>query len=230
MYLNTFSIVARCEQTGRLGVAISTAVPAVGSLCSFAKAGVGAIATQAWVNPSLGEKGLALLAEGLNAEETLERLLAEDEGRNSRQLGIVDANGRSAVYTGSRTVRHQGHAHGPNYTVQGNMLKGPETIQAMEDSFRSTSGEIAERLMKALEAGQAAGGDKRGKVSAALKVVDTEGFPYCDLRVDEHADPVAELRRIFNIHKIGLMSCYSKWVTSLKEGKKISMRELFKRD
>ena len=230
MYLNTFSIVARCEQTGRFGVAVSTAVPAVGSLCSFARAGVGAIATQAWVNPSLGEKGLDLLASGLSAEETLERLLAEDEGRNSRQLGIVDANGGSAAYTGKRTVRYKGHLHGPNYSVQGNMLTGPETLRAMEASFQASTGEMAERLMQALEAGQAAGGDKRGKVSAAIKVVDTEGFPYCDLRVDEHADPVAELRRIFNIHKIGLMSCYSKWVSSLKEGKKLSMRELFKRD
>ncbi|RKD22973.1 hypothetical protein BEP19_12135 [Ammoniphilus oxalaticus] len=230
MYCNTFSIVARCPDSGRFGVAISTAVPAVGSLCSFAKAGVGAIATQAWVNPSLGVKGLALLEEGLSAEQTLKRLLAEDDGRNSRQLGIVDASGQSIAYTGSRTVRHQGHTSGPNYAIQGNMLKGPETLQAMEDSFCSSEGELAERLMRALEAGQAAGGDKRGKVSAALTVVDTEGFPYCELRVDEHADPVAELRRIFNIHRIGLMSCYNKWVSSIKEGKKVSMRELFKRD
>ncbi|MDH6233753.1 putative Ntn-hydrolase superfamily protein [Mesorhizobium soli] len=198
--LNTFSISARCNVTGMLGVAVSTAVPAVGGLCPFIKADVGTIATQAWVNPYLGIDGVKLLESGCSAEETLHRLIDADPEREVRQLGIVDAQGRSSAFTGKDCVGWAGHIVGDGYTVQGNMLVGAATIEKMAaaaDELRSI--ELPERLMRVLEAGQSAGGDKRGKQSAALKVYHREAFPWLDIRVDEHPDPVAELRRVFEI-------------------------------
>jgi uncharacterized Ntn-hydrolase superfamily protein len=204
--LNTFSIAARCPRSGKLGVAVSTAVPAVGGICPFIEAGIGAIATQSWVNPYLGIDGLALLREGMSAEEALDRLIAEDPGRNVRQLGIVDREGRTAAHTGSECVDWAGHIEGNGFTVQGNMLVGAATIEAMaEAAARSEPFELHERLMLVLEAGQAAGGDKRGKQSAALKVFHREAFPWLDIRVDEHRHPVQELRRVFEIAKQQLL-------------------------
>lgn len=204
--LNTFSVSARCPRTGMLGVAVSTAVPAVGGICSFIKEGVGAIATQSWVNPYLGIDGLKLLESGMSAEQALARLMADDPGRDDRQIGIVDARGGVAAHTGASCVTWAGHILGESFTVQGNMLMGPETIDAMAAAARaSVASDLTERLMLVLEAGQAAGGDKRGKQSAALKVYNTEAYPWLDLRVDEHRNPVAELRRIFEIAKHQLL-------------------------
>ena len=198
--LNTFSISARCARTGMLGVAVSTAVPAVGGICSFVRPGVGAIATQSWVNPYLGIDGLKLLESGLSAEDTLDKLIAEDPGRDDRQLGIVDANGAAAGYTGTSCVDWAGHIVGEGFSVQGNMLISSATVERMAAATRESAAlSLPERLMVVLEAGQAAGGDKRGKQSAALKVFNTEEFPWFDIRVDEHRNPVAELRRIFEI-------------------------------
>lgn len=189
-----------------LGVAVSTAVPGVGGLCPFAKANVGAIATQSWVNPYLGLDGLRLLEQGLDAQATLDRLLAEDPGRDDRQLGIVDRDGSSAAFSGDDCTGWFGHRTGRDYAVQGNMLVGEETIAEMERAFvESADDDLSERLMKALEAGQAAGGDKRGRQSAALYVVKSEEFAYVNLRVDEHAEPVGELRRVFEVSKQQLM-------------------------
>ena len=200
--LNTFSISARCSRTGMLGVAVSTAVPAVGGICSFIKPGIGAIATQSWVNPYLGIDGLRLLESGLSAEAALARLIEDDPGRADRQVGIVDRNGASAAYTGTTCVDWAGHIAGDGFTVQGNMLVGAATIEKMAEAFRrSEASALPERLMLALEAAQAAGGDKRGKQSAALKIFNIEEFPYFDVRVDEHRNPVAELRRVFEIVK-----------------------------
>lgn len=204
--LCTFSIVARCAKTGMMGVSVSTAMPAVGSNCPHAKAGIGAIATQSWVNPYLGLDGIRLLSEGFSAAATLERLLAGDPGRSRRQIGIVDAQHRSAVHSGEDCKPWFGHRQGRGYAVQGNMLTGPETVEAMEATFLSCDGEeLPERLMRVLEAGQACGGDVRGKQSAALYVTDTEDYPYVDLRVDEHVEPVAELRRVFEVAKRQLL-------------------------
>lgn len=204
---NTFSIAARCPRTGMLGVAVSTAVPAVGGICSYIKEGVGAIATQSWVNPYLGIDGLKLLEQGLSADETLTRLLADDPGRDDRQIGIVDATGRAAAHTGASCVDWAGHILGEGFTVQGNMLVGAETIKAMAAAAKaSEASDLTERLMLVLEAGQAAGGDKRGKQSAALKVFNREAYPWLDIRVDEHRNPVAELRRIFEIAKHQLLT------------------------
>jgi uncharacterized Ntn-hydrolase superfamily protein len=198
--LNTFSITARCERTGQFGVAVSTKVPAVGSLCPFAKAGVGAIATQSFVNPYIGINGLTYLAEGLSAQEVMDRVLAEDPDPEKRQVCIVDANGHSVAFTGNECDTWNGHLTGENYAVAGNMLVGEETIQAMAASFeQSTELPLAERLLQSLHAGQIAGGDKRGKQSAALYVVDEEDYPLIDLRVDEHEDPVTELQRVYEV-------------------------------
>lgn len=204
--LNTFSISARCARTGMLGVAVSTAVPGVGGICPFVGAGVGAISTQSWVNPYLGIDGLALLADGLNAQQTLEKLMAGDPGRDVRQIGIVDANGRSAAWSGPQCTEWFGHVTGQDFAVQGNMLVGEATIKAMAAAFeRTVALDLPERLVAVLEAGQAAGGDKRGRQSAALLVYHREDYPYLSLRVDEHAYPVAELRRLFEVARHQLL-------------------------
>lgn len=192
----TFSITARCPSTGDLGVAISTAIPAVGQRCPHVKLGVGAIATQGHTNVMLGINGLRRLELGLTPEHALGVLLEEDKGRDLRQVAAVDALGRCFGYTGSRCVGWAGHIVGEGFVAAGNMLVGPETVKVMAGSFRGSEGELSERLLIALEAGQRAGGDRRGRVSAALLVVSREPKRYHDLRVDDHPDPVAELRRI----------------------------------
>jgi uncharacterized Ntn-hydrolase superfamily protein len=198
--VNTFSIAARCARTGMFGVAVSTAVPGVGGICPFLQAGVGAVSTQSWVNPYLGIDGIRLLAEGSNAEAALKQLVAEDPGRDVRQVGLVDRNGASAAWSGTDCTPWFGHVTGPDFAVQGNMLVGEATIAAMAAAFEQAATlDLPERLLVVLEAGQAAGGDKRGRQSAALKVVHREAYPYVDLRVDEHRHPVAELRRVFEV-------------------------------
>jgi uncharacterized Ntn-hydrolase superfamily protein len=204
--LNTFSIVAYDATSGMLGVAISTRVPAVGAVCPFARAGVGAISTQAWTNPLLGVDGLDLLEQGNSAEEALQKLLDADPDPEMRQVIAVDKEGRSAAHTGSEADPWKGHRTGDGYAVAGNMLVGEETITAMAEAFEASADEpLSERLLRALESGQAAGGDKRGRQSAALFVVKSESYPYLDLRVDEHPDPVAELRRVYEVAKRELL-------------------------
>ena len=202
MHLNTFSISARCARTGMLGVAVSTAVPGVGGICPFVKPGIGAVSTQSWVNPYLGMDAIELLSDGKSAEETLKTLMDADPGRAVRQLGVVDSAGRSAAWTGEECVTWAGHQTAPDVSVQGNMLVGAETVDAMFERFAATPDDpLHERLVKVLEAGQAAGGDKRGKQSAAMVVFDKESYPFIDLRVDEHFDPVGELRRVYEVAK-----------------------------
>ncbi|MFD2168718.1 DUF1028 domain-containing protein [Tumebacillus lipolyticus] len=216
--LNTFSIVARDPETGRFGIAVTTKALAVGSLCPFAKAGVGAVATQARVNPALGPKGLMLLEHGLSAEEVLHELKRSDAGKELRQIGIVDRYGHAAAWTGADVQEGKGHITGDNFSVQGNLLTGIEVVQATAAAFRGSNAPFEERLLQALDAGQQAGGDKRGKQSAALLVVDVEDFPYIDLRVDDHPEPLKELRRLFNLHSNGLMKDYHEWVRTTRQG------------
>ena len=188
-----------------LGIAVSTAVPGVGGLCPYIQSRVGAVSTQAWVNPYLAIDALALMAAGKPAPEALGTVLTADDGRRQRQIGMVDAAGRSAAFTGEDCTPWCGQIEEAGVAVQGNMLVGPGTLEAMIESFRaSASLDLAERLMRALEAGQAAGGDKRGKQSAALRVHHLEDYAAIDLRVDEHADPVAELRRVYTVAKAQL--------------------------
>ncbi len=206
LHLATFSIVGHCPRRGMLGVAVSTAVPAVGALCPHVKAGVGAVSTQSWVNPYLAIEALQLMERGAPGPEALEQVLAADDGADLRQIGVVDAQGLSASWSGDGCTSWYGHITEENFAVQGNMLVGEATLTAMAEAFRDSAPlELTERLLLALEAGNAAGGDKRGKQSAALQVHHTEDYPWLDLRVDEHAQPVAELRRVYTIAKLQLL-------------------------
>lgn len=206
----TFSIVARDPQAGELGIAVQSKFLAVGAVVPWARAGIGAIATQSWANTSYGPRGLDLLASGLSATETLVRLTGEDEGRASRQVGIVAVSGEPATYTGNECFHWAGGQVGKNYTCQGNILVGEDTVRAMARTFEQNTGHLCDRLVAALAAGQAAGGDSRGQQSAALLVV-REGAGYggfndrfVDLRVDDHPRPIDELQRILQLHKLFL--------------------------
>ena len=206
----TFSIVAADPATGELGIAVQSKFLAVGAVVPWAKAGVGAIATQAWANTTYGPRGLELLAEGKSPEDALRTMIANDEGREQRQVGIVDAKGQTATHTGGGCMAFAGGRSGRHFTVQGNILAGEEVIEAMAKSFEDShdSGkELAQRLLDALQAGQEAGGDRRGMQSAALLVVRQDaGYSayndrYRDLRVDDHPEPIRELQRIYALHK-----------------------------
>jgi uncharacterized Ntn-hydrolase superfamily protein len=204
--LTTFSIVGRCRRTGQLGVAVSTADVAAGRLVTWARAGVGAVATQSWPSLYLAIDTLRLMDKGVSAPDALERVLADDPGREVRQLGTVDAQGGSASFSGSECTSWYGEVTGPDFAAQGNMLIRGETVSAMAVTFGETAElPLAERLLRSLEAGQAAGGDKRGRQCSALLVVDREEYPLWDLRVDEHPQPVAELRRIYEIATLQLL-------------------------
>ena len=203
---STFSIVAYDPENGDLGIGVQSKYFAVGPVVPWAEAGIGAVATQAYVNVSYGPKGLELLKDGLSVEEVVEALTKDDGGRERRQLGIVDSRGNAASYTGSECTPYAGWRVGENYTVQGNILEGEGVIDAMAEAFEAAHGELAERLVVALEAGEEAGGDARGRQSAALLVVrygagrSGYGDRYVDLRVDDHATPITELRRLLNLH------------------------------
>ena len=197
-------MVARCPRTLALGVCVSTAAPAVGSRVPHVEANVGAIATQARTNVLYGIEGLKMLKAGFSPEETLEAVLKKDPDRESRQVIIIDKEGRKAAFTGKETVNWKGHLTGKDYVVAGNLLVGRRVLEAMAQAFERSEDLLADRLMRALEAGQEAGGDRRGRVSAALLVASKKNKgtpPILALRVDKHKDPVTELRRIFESYK-----------------------------
>jgi uncharacterized Ntn-hydrolase superfamily protein len=205
----TYSIAACDLAAGRWGVATQSKFLAVGSVVPWAEPYVGAIATQAYANPRYGPEGLALLRDGLPADEVVARLTAADEGRNHRQLGVVDANGGSATYTGSECMDWAGGIAGVGFAAQGNILVGEETVAALARRFTETEGQpLARRLIDCLAAAQAAGGDRRGQQSAALLVVERDGGyaglsdVLVDLRVDDHAEPIAELARLYHQHHL----------------------------
>ncbi|SDY20071.1 Uncharacterized conserved protein, Ntn-hydrolase superfamily [Saccharopolyspora shandongensis] len=205
MLAGTFSIVAYDQAAGLCGVAVSSRMPAIGALSVFAHAESGAIATQALINPLLGVDGLELLRSH-PAEQALHRVLARDPGADARQVAMVDRFGRAAAHTGSETHPWSGHRVGNGYAVAGNILVDGGTVDAMAERFEATAeAPLAERLLAALEAGQGAGGDRRGKQSACLFVHHGHPYPYLDLRVDDHADPVTELRRLYDVAKRELL-------------------------
>jgi uncharacterized Ntn-hydrolase superfamily protein len=202
----TFSIVAHCPRTGQLGVAVSTAVPAVGAMCPYVNAGVGAVSTQSWVNPYLALEALDLMQSGQTGPAALDAVLSRDDAKELRQIGVVDARGRASSWSGNGCTGWFGHIADENFAVQGNMLVGEATVVGMAAAFRASEPlDLAERLLLALEAGQAAGGDKRGRQSASLMVYAQEDYALLDLRVDEHPHPVAELRRVYTIAKLQLL-------------------------
>jgi uncharacterized Ntn-hydrolase superfamily protein len=206
--VTTYSIAACDLDAGQWGVATQSKFLAVGSVVPWAEPHVGAIATQAYANPSYGPDGLALLRDGATAEEVVERLTAADDGRAHRQLGVVDAQGRGASYTGDECHDWAGGRTGPCYAAQGNILVSAETVDALASRFESSEGvPLAERLLDCLDAAQAAGGDRRGQQSAALLIVEQDGGyaklsdVVVDLRVDDHAAPLSELRRLYVMHE-----------------------------
>jgi uncharacterized Ntn-hydrolase superfamily protein len=183
---------------------------AVGSAVPWARAGAGAVATQSWANTSYGPRGLAMMEEGLPADEVVARLTADDEDRAVRQVGVVDAQGQAAAFTGEECFDWAGHIVGENYTCQGNILVSEDTVQAMAQAFEGTEGALVHRLLAALRAGQRAGGDRRGRQSAAILVVKEKGGyggfndRYVDLRVDDSPTPIEELARLLKLHDLYL--------------------------
>ena len=204
----TYSIAACDLEAGQWGVATQSKFLGVGSVVPWAEPQVGAIATQAWANPRYGPDGLALLREGLSADEVVERLTSADDGRDHRQLGVVDGKGGSASFSGAECMDWAGGRTGPCYAAQGNILVSAETVDAIAETFEAASGRpLAERLLDCMDAAQAAGGDRRGQQSSALLVVERDGGyaglsdSVVDLRVDEHERPLQELRRIYVMHQ-----------------------------
>ena len=195
----TWSLLAR-DADGRFGVAIASRFFAVGALCVHTRRGVGALATQALMNPLYGPAGLALLADGQAPSAVVAALTAADDGRGQRQLHVLGTQGAGAAHTGGACVDWCGHALYDGYSVAGNMLAGPQVLQATAQAFEASAGQpLAERLIAALTAGEAAGGDKRGKQSAALRIQGDEDYLDLDLRVDDHAEPMAELQRLYQV-------------------------------
>lgn len=206
----TFSIVARDPANGDLGVAVQSKFLAVGSVVPWARANVGAIATQSLANLSYGPDGLALLEQGVAAADVVRQLVEADPQREHRQVGIVDREGRAAAYTGSACHPWAGQIVGESFCCQGNILANESVIARMAETFCAAQGELAERMIAALEAGQSAGGDRRGRQSASLYVVREGGAyggvldRYIDLRVDDHPDPIKELTRLLHLHRFYL--------------------------
>ena len=206
--VSTYSIVACDLDAGQWGAATQSKFLAVGSIVPWAEPGAGAVATQSYANPRYGPDGLALLRSGLSAEEVVRRLTEADEGREHRQVGVVDARGGAATFTGGECLEWAGGRTGEGYAAQGNILVSGETVDALATTFEATRGRaLAERLLESLAAAQAAGGDRRGQQSAALLVVERDaGYAnlsdiVVDLRVDDHARPVEELNRLYGLHQ-----------------------------
>lgn len=206
--LSTFSIVAHDPQAQEWGIAVASKFLAVGAVVPWAQAGAGAVATQSYANTSFGPHGLALMAQGLSAQEALDRLIAGDEDRARRQVGLVDAQGRAATFTGDECHAWAGGLSGTYFAAQGNILVSSATVEAMAKTFERAEGELADRLVTALAAGQAAGGDRRGRQSAAVLVVRPEGGyggyddRYLNLRVDDDPAPVERLRALVDLHHL----------------------------
>src|SRR5256712_3500652 len=205
---STFSIAAADLDTGEFGVAVASKFLAVGAVVPWAQVGAGAIATQAWANLSYGPRGLALLAEGHPAEDVLHRLVEGDGDREHRQVGVVDRRGQAAAWTGNECFHWAGHRFGTGYTCQGNILASDAVVGAMAEDFEVSSGPLPERLVRALDAGQAQGGDSRGQQSAALYVAKEKGSygghldRYVDLRVDDHSTPIVELHKLLELNRL----------------------------
>lgn len=205
---STFSIVAYDPQAKEWGIGVQSKFLAVGAVVPWAKAKAGAVATQAWANLSYGPRGLELLQQGLSAADVVEQLTKDDPDREKRQLGVVDAQGRAASFTGKECLFWAGHIVGEHYCCQGNILVSEETVKAMARAYEETKGDLADRLVAALLAGQEAGGDSRGQQGAGLLVVKDKGGyggfidRMIDLRVDDHPTPILELQRILELHRL----------------------------
>jgi len=233
----TFSIVAYDPKNKEWGVAVQSKFVAVGSIVPFAKANVGAIATQALANTSYGPKGLQLLQNGLTASEVLEQVIEGDDLMEERQVGIVDMKGKVASFTGKNCFEWAGHIIGKNFACQGNILASEKVVQGMADAYEETSGDLVEKFFAALETGQKNGGDRRGKESAAILIVKKEGAydggtdRYIDIRVDEHTEPIKELKKVFEIYDMCLLKRDDPEDIVKLEGKRLKLvKELLRKD
>ncbi len=206
-FAHTFSIVARDPVTGEMGVAVQSHWFSVGTIVAWGEAGVGVVATQSFVNPAFGPDGIVLMKQGMNADDVLDKLIDEDEGRDLRQLAVLDVNGNVKAYTGKNCIYGAGHVVGENYSVQANLMLNDEVWSAMSEAFENSTGPLAERMVTALEAGQNAGGDIRGKQSACLLIVRGEATGklwedrLIDIRVDDSPEPIKELKRLLKVHR-----------------------------
>ncbi len=229
--VSTYSLCACDLERGEWGVAVQSKFLAVGSIVSWAEAEVGCVATQAWANPRYGPEGLALLRAGRTADEVVQTLVGADGGRDDRQLGVVDAHGGSATFTGSACFDWAGGRTGPGWAAQGNLLVSAATVDALAETFAASAGPLAERLLEALAAGEAAGGDRRGRQSAALLVVRREGGyggmtdVAVDLRVDDHPEPIEELARLYGLHELYFGSTPEEEWLPVDEGLREELRQ-----
>lgn len=227
----TFSIVARCERSGCMGVATASRVPAVGTFVTNARANIGACATQSFINPYHKIWMMEYLSQGKSASEAMELSLARDPYPEIRQLAVVDKYGQSAAHTGIACDTQWAHETGKNYAIAGNMLESKSVIKDMAKVFKDTENQnmpLEDRLLKCLETGQEAGGDKRGKQSTALFVVDTEDYPLIDLRVDDHEEPIQELIRLYNDFGERLRIAYKKLANKNNPGGELGKDFLYK--
>lgn len=206
-FAHTYSIIARDPETGEMGVAVQSHWFSVGSIVTWGEAGVGVVATQSFVNPSFGPRGLQMLKDGMTAPEVVDRLIELDEGRDVRQLAILDVNGNVKAYTGKNCIPGAGHIVGENYSVQANLMLNDLVWGAMSEAFENTKGPLAERMLAALQAAQDIGGDIRGKQSAAILIVKEKSSGkvwedrLIDLRVEDHPEPVKEIKRLLKVHR-----------------------------
>jgi uncharacterized Ntn-hydrolase superfamily protein len=225
----TWSIIARDNNTGQFGVAVATRFFAVGAVVPHVKSRVGAIATQALVNLFYGTEGLRLLERGIGANEVLATVVAADAGRDQRQVHVIDAQGRTAAHTGKSCIDWCGHLAGHNFSVAGNMLAGPRVIEETATAYAKNAGlSFSRRLIAAMHAGEAAGGDKRGKQSAALVICGEEEWPDLNLRVDDHADPLAELERLERVSRERFAHFMAMW-PSRRDRVGVTDREIIER-
>ena len=207
LFAHTFSIVARDTDTGEMGVAVQSYWFSVGPIVAWGEAGVGVVATQSFVNPAFGPDGIELMKNGMSADDVLDKLIGEDEGRDLRQLAVLDVNGNVKAYTGKNCIYGAGHIVGKNYSVQANLMLNDKVWSAMSEAFENSTGPLAERMIAALEAGENAGGDIRGKQSACLLIVRGEATGnlwvdrLIDLRVDDNPEPIEELKRLLKVHR-----------------------------
>ncbi len=199
---HTFSVVMRDPESGRSGVGVQSHWFNVGRIVPWVRAGVGAVATQSIAEPMYGPRGLDLMAEGLSASAAMERLLGDDDERDLRQLGFVDARGGAAAYTGARCIEHAAHVVGEAWTVQANIMRDDLVVPAMAEAAASADGDVVERIVAVLEAAERSGGDLRGSQSAAIVVAADGPVPALDLRVEDHPDPIGELRRLLTLHRV----------------------------
>jgi uncharacterized Ntn-hydrolase superfamily protein len=219
----TFSIVGYCPIEKEWGIAVQSKFLAVGAVVPFARAGVGAVATQSYANTTYGPRALELFAEGKTAEEALQIIMGDDQDHHLRQVGLIDAHGNAATFTGEGCYHWAGGVIGSHFAAQGNILVDEKTVEAMADIFTNKEGSLAERLLAALEAGQEAGGDSRGQQSASLLVVKEKGGyagfndRYIDLRVDDHPEPIKELIRIYHLQQLHFAPTKPDYIVSIED-------------